>query len=159
MTVFDQLTDALSGSSWAYALIFAVVAGDAVLPLLPGETIVVTGGVLATSGDLNPPLVFLAAAAGAFVGDSACYWIGRKLGTRAAERFLRGERGKRTLDWAAERAGPARADADRGGPVRPRRADRGRADRRHHRVPAGGRTRWPTSSGSRSGARTTSGWA
>ena len=58
--MFDQLTDALSGSSWAYALIFAVVAGDAVLPLLPGETIVVTGGVLATSGDLNPALVFLA---------------------------------------------------------------------------------------------------
>lgn len=100
MTVFDQLTDALSASSWAYALIFAVVAGDAVLPLLPGETIVVTGGVLATSGDLNPVFVFLAAAVGAFTGDSACYWIGRKLGTRAAERFLRGERGKRTLDWA-----------------------------------------------------------
>ena len=58
--VFDQLTTALSASSWAYALIFAVVAGDAVLPLLPGETIVVTGGVLATSGDLNPLLVFLA---------------------------------------------------------------------------------------------------
>jgi membrane-associated protein len=102
VTVFDQLTDALSGSSWAYALIFAVVAGDAVLPLLPGETIVVTGGVLATSGDLNPLLVFLAAAVGAFAGDSACYWIGRKLGTRAAQRFLRGERGRRTLRWAQD---------------------------------------------------------
>ena len=97
--MFDQLTHALSGSSWAYALIFAVVAGDAVLPLLPGETIVVTGGVLATSGDLDPARRS-AAATGAFVGDSACDWIGRKLGTRAAERFLRGERGKRTLDWA-----------------------------------------------------------
>ncbi len=100
MTVFDQLADALSGSSWAYALIFAVVAGDAVLPLLPGETMVITGGVLATSGDLSLPLVFAAGAAGAFLGDSVCYWIGRKLGTRAAERFLRGERGKRSLDWA-----------------------------------------------------------
>jgi membrane-associated protein len=101
--VFDQLTSALSGSSWAYVLVFAVVAGDAVLPLLPGETILVTGGVLASSGDLNILLVFAAGAAGAFLGDSACYWIGRKLGTRAAERFLRGERGKRSLDWA-ERA-------------------------------------------------------
>ena len=100
MTVFDQLTDALSGSHWAYLLIFAVVAGDAVLPLLPGETRVVTGGVLATSGDLNLFLVFLAGAVGAFLGDSLCYWIGRKLGTRAAERFLRGERGKRALAWA-----------------------------------------------------------
>ena len=101
--MFDQLTDALSGSGWAYVLIFAVVAGDAVLPLLPGETMVITGGVLATSGDLNLPLVFAVGAAGAFLGDSVCYWIGRKLGTRAAERFLRGERGKRSLDWA-ERA-------------------------------------------------------
>jgi membrane protein DedA with SNARE-associated domain len=101
--VFDQLTDALSGSSWAYVLIFAVVAGDAVLPLLPGETILVTGGVLATSGDLNLLLVFLAGAAGAFLGDSVCYWIGRKLGTRAAEKFLRGDRGRRSLAWA-ERA-------------------------------------------------------
>jgi membrane-associated protein len=98
--VFDQITAALSGSSWAYVIVFAVVAGDAVLPLLPGETIVVTGGVLASSGDLNIFLVFLAGAAGAFLGDSACYWIGRKLGTRAAEKFLRGERGKRSLDWA-----------------------------------------------------------
>jgi membrane-associated protein len=101
--VFDQLTDALSGSSWAYVLIFVVVAGDAVLPLLPGETILVTGAVLASSGDLNLLLVFLAGAAGAFLGDSACYWIGRKLGTRAAEKFLRGERGRRSLEWA-ERA-------------------------------------------------------
>jgi membrane-associated protein len=101
--VFDQLTDALSGSAWAYLLILAVVAGDAVLPLLPGETMVITGGVLAANGDLNLPLVFLAGAGGAFLGDSVCYWVGRKLGTRAAERFLRGERGKRTLDWA-ERA-------------------------------------------------------
>jgi membrane protein DedA with SNARE-associated domain len=101
--VSDRLTTALSGSSWAYVLIFAVVAGDAVLPLLPGETIVVTGGVLATSGDLSPLLVFLAGAAGAFLGDSVCYWIGRKLGTRAAEKFLRGERGRRSLEWA-ERA-------------------------------------------------------
>jgi membrane protein DedA with SNARE-associated domain len=98
--VFDQLTDALSGSAWAYALIFAVVAGDAVLPLLPGETIVVTGGVLASTGDLNLLFVFVAAAAGAFVGDAACYWIGRHLGTRAVRKFLRGERGRRSIEWA-----------------------------------------------------------
>jgi membrane-associated protein len=98
--VFDQVTNALSGSAWAYVIVFAVVAGDAVLPLLPGETIVVTGGVLASSGDLNIFLVFAAGAVGAFLGDSVCYWVGRWLGTRAAEKFLRGERGKRTLDWA-----------------------------------------------------------
>lgn len=101
--MFDQLTEAISGSHWAYLIVLAVVAGDAVLPLLPGETIVVTGGVLSASGDLNVFLVFAAGALGAFLGDSICYWIGRRLGTRAAEKFLRGERGKRTLQWA-ERA-------------------------------------------------------
>jgi membrane-associated protein len=98
--VFEQLTDALSGSAWAYVLILAVAAGDAVFPILPGETMVVTGGVLASSGDLNLALVFLSGAVGAFLGDSACYWIGRHLGTRAAQRFLRGERGRRALQWA-----------------------------------------------------------
>jgi membrane-associated protein len=101
--VFDQLTQAISGSHWAYLIVLAVVAGDAVLPLLPGETIVVTGGVLSASGDLNVFLVFAAGAVGAFLGDSICYWVGRKLGTRAAEKFLRGDRGKRSLEWA-ERA-------------------------------------------------------
>jgi membrane-associated protein len=101
--VFNQLTTALSSSNWAYVVVLAVVAGDAVLPLLPGETIVVTGGVLSAGGELNAFLVFLAGAVGAFLGDSACYWIGRRLGTRAAEKFLRGERGKRSLAWA-ERA-------------------------------------------------------
>lgn len=98
--VFDQLTDALSESSWAYVLILAVVAGDAVLPLLPGETMVVTGGVLATTGDLNLVLVFVVGAVGAFLGDAACYWIGRHLGTRAVRKFLRGERGRRSIEWA-----------------------------------------------------------
>ena len=98
--MFDQLTDALSGSAWAYVLVLLVVAGDALLPLLPGETMVVTGGVLAASGDLSLPLVVLAGAAGAVAGDNACYWIGRKVGTRAARRLLSGERGRRSLEWA-----------------------------------------------------------
>jgi membrane-associated protein len=98
--MFDQLTDALSGSAWAYVLVFAVVAGDAVLPLLPGETMVVTGGVLSASGDLNVFLMFLAGAAGAFLGDSTCYWLGRRFGTRAVRWLLRGEKGKRSIEWA-----------------------------------------------------------
>ena len=100
--MFDQLTDALSGSAWAYVLVFAVVAGDALLPLLPGETMVVTGGVLSASGDLNVFLVFAAGATGAFLGDSASYWLGRKLGSRAAEKLLRGEKGKRSIEWARQ---------------------------------------------------------
>jgi membrane-associated protein len=94
------LIDAMTGSSWAYLLVFAVVAGDAVLPFLPGETIVVTGGVLAASGELNVVLIGVAGAVGAFAGDTLCYLLGRLFGSRAAERFLRGERGKKSLAWA-----------------------------------------------------------
>jgi membrane-associated protein len=94
------LIDAMTGSSWTYLLVFAVVAGDAVLPFLPGETIVVTGGVLAASGELNVALIAAAGAAGAFLGDTLCYLLGRHFGSRAARRFLRGERGKRSLAWA-----------------------------------------------------------
>jgi membrane-associated protein len=96
----NALIDALSASAWTYLLVFAVVAGDAVLPLLPGETIVIAAGLLASTGDLDVPLVAVAGAAGAFVGDSMTYWLGHRLGTRAAQRFLRGERGKRSLAWA-----------------------------------------------------------
>jgi membrane-associated protein len=96
----NGLIDAMSASPWTYLLVFGIVLGDAVLPFLPGETIVVTGGVLATSGDLNFVLVFAAGAVGAFAGDSVCYWIGRHLGTRAVRKFLRGERGRRSIEWA-----------------------------------------------------------
>jgi membrane-associated protein len=96
----NGLIDAMSGSPWTYLLVLAVVAGDAVLPILPGETIVVTGGVLAASGNLNVLLIWLAGAVGAFLGDSLTYWLGRRFGTAAARRLARGERGKRSLDWA-----------------------------------------------------------
>jgi membrane-associated protein len=98
--VFQQLVDAMAGNAWGYVLLALVVAGDALLPLLPGETMVVTGGVLASAGALNLPLVILVGALAAFAGDNASYWLGRRFGTRAAGRFLRGERGKRSLEWA-----------------------------------------------------------
>ncbi len=70
-----------SASGWAgrygYWAIMLVVAGDGVLPVLPGETAIITGAVLAAAGRLELPLVILFGAIGAVVGDSAAYWIGR----------------------------------------------------------------------------------
>jgi membrane-associated protein len=59
-----------------------------------------TAGVVAAQGDLSIGLVLAAAAIGAFAGDNLTYWIGRKWGHRAADRFLRGEKGRRSLAWA-----------------------------------------------------------
>jgi membrane-associated protein len=94
------LLDFISGSPWTYAVLFSAALLDAVLPVVPSETAVITAGVVAAQGDLSIGLVLLAAAVGAFMGDNAAYWIGRRWGHRAAERFVRGEKGKRALDWA-----------------------------------------------------------
>ncbi len=77
---FDQFTN------WAtdhgYFAILSIVAGDGVFPLFPGETVVITGGTLASTGSLNLIAVILAGAAGAVIGDSAAYWLGRAGGDR-----------------------------------------------------------------------------
>ena len=62
---------------YGYWAVLLVVAGDGVFPLLPGETAIVAAAVLAANGALSLPLVILAGAAGAVIGDSCAYWIGR----------------------------------------------------------------------------------
>ena len=98
--MFNELVDAMSSSAWTYLLVFAIAALDAVLPILPGETMVVAGGVLAATGDLHLVLVMAAGAAGAIVGDTASYALGRRFGPAAALVLARGERGKRSMAWA-----------------------------------------------------------
>lgn len=66
--MLDSLVDALSGSSWTCALVLAIAAGDAVLPVLPGETAVLTGAILARGGHLPILLIVLASIAGAMLG-------------------------------------------------------------------------------------------
>jgi membrane-associated protein len=98
--VFDQFTELISGSPWSYAIIFAFAYLDALIPVVPSETSVVTAGVLAGAGEMNLPLILVCAASGAVLGDNTAYGIGRRFGHRAATRIARGERGKRGLAWA-----------------------------------------------------------
>lgn len=108
--MFDFLTDALSGNGWAYAIVFGVVALDAVLPLMPGEAVTIAGGVLAANGELSVWLMIGASIVAVFVGDNASYGVGQALGRRAARRFLRSEDAVRRLDCARRqlrRHGPA----------------------------------------------------
>jgi membrane-associated protein len=62
---------------WSYVLVFAMVFGDAVFPVLPGETILNAGATLAAGGSLDLVLVMVAGALGAIIGDSTLYWIAR----------------------------------------------------------------------------------
>lgn len=60
-----------------YLAIFALVFGDAIIPILPGETTLNTAATLASQGELGLVPVIVAGAAGAIAGDSAVYWIAR----------------------------------------------------------------------------------
>lgn len=98
--MFDSLVDTLSGAWWAYLLIFGLCVFDVIFPVLPSETAVITGGIIAAQGDLMLPFVLVAAAAGALAGDNLAHWIGRN-GQRFARRWvLRGDKGQRAIDWA-----------------------------------------------------------
>jgi len=85
--------------SYVVAIVFP--AFDAILPVLPSETVVITLGV-ATAGSADPRIALLVAfaAAGAFLGDNLCYLLGRWFGPRIQRRFFRSEKGAKRLAWA-----------------------------------------------------------
>ncbi len=89
------------GSLLSYAVAVIIPALDAVLPVLPSETAIITLGV-ATAGSADPRIALLIAcsAAGAFLGDNLCYLLGRRFGPRIERRFFRSEKGARRRAWA-----------------------------------------------------------
>src|ERR1051325_111907 len=93
------LIDLLS-TPWSYAVILGSAALDAHVPVVPSETLAITGGVLAGLGELHLGTVIASAAVGAFVGDASAYLLGRAVGSPARDRLFRGRRAKRVLDWA-----------------------------------------------------------
>ena len=106
--IVDIAHEALS-SPWGYLALFAFAAVDAFLPIVPSESLVVTAGVFAASGEPELPLVILAAGAGALAGDHVSYAVGRTAGVRLVERGEEGSRRKAAFEWArvqlAERGG------------------------------------------------------
>ena len=97
--MLESFLDLVSSSNWTYGIIFLVAALDAFFPVVPAETMVVAGGVLAASGGLELVFLIPAAATGAIVGDHISYTIGRTVGERVVARVFRGKR-KKHLDWA-----------------------------------------------------------
>jgi membrane-associated protein len=77
-SLFDDVKGfADDAAAYGYWAVMLIVAGDGVFPVLPGETAIVAAAVLAADGALSLPLVILAGAAGAVIGDSTAFWIGR----------------------------------------------------------------------------------
>ena len=98
--MFQQLIDLVSGAWWTYPLLFGVAYFDAIIPLVPSETMVITAGVLASAGDMQLGLIIVFAAAGAFCGDNTAYLIGHRYGDRVERRFLSSEKARGRLRWA-----------------------------------------------------------
>jgi membrane protein DedA with SNARE-associated domain len=96
----NSLIDLLTGSNWAYLLLFGICLGDAVFPALPSETAAIVCGIQAARGQLSLSPVLALAAAGAFLGDTTSYCVGRWLGGPAQRRFFAGERARANLDRA-----------------------------------------------------------
>jgi membrane-associated protein len=98
--MFGQFTHLVADASgWAYAVLVVFALFDALLPVVPSEASVITAGVVAAGGNLSLPLVIVAAATGAFVGDNVAYLLGRRLGPAARRRWFRGEKAQRRLAW------------------------------------------------------------
>jgi membrane-associated protein len=99
--VFNHFTGLVSDASgWAYGIVFLLAFLDAIVPVVPSETAVITAGVVAGAGDLSLAMIVPSAAAGAFLGDNTAYWIGRRFGTRVVDRFFSGEKSRRRIEWA-----------------------------------------------------------
>ena len=83
------------------------VAAYRLVPAVPSEASVITAGVVAAAGGLYLPLIIVAADCGAFLGDNIAYLVGRRFGTRATKRFLRGGKAQKTLDRAERQLTPS----------------------------------------------------
>lgn len=96
----DAWLQALAHSPWALPAMAALVVGDALLVVIPGEVAVTTLGALAVA-EGAPPLgaVMVVAALAALTGDLGCYLIGRTVGLERW-RWMRTPRVATAFGWA-----------------------------------------------------------
>ncbi len=83
-------------------ILFVIVfceTGLVVTPFLPGDSLLFTAGALASLGSLPLGVLLAVLSAAAILGDTANYWIGKKVGPRAFDgsiRFLKQEHLRKT---------------------------------------------------------------
>ncbi len=103
--VFGELESWLKGfadSAWLPLVIFVIALLDSIVPVVPGETMVIIGGVAAGTDDQNLAVVIAAGAAGAFLGDNIAYLLGRRASGFLRRTLFRGDKGRQRLAWAEE---------------------------------------------------------
>jgi membrane-associated protein len=95
-----HFTEELMQSWWIYLALWGFAALDGFFPAIPSETLVVTAGVFAATGEPNLYGVVVAAAVGAFVGDHVSYALGRGAGGRLLDRLKPGTKRHAMSLWA-----------------------------------------------------------
>jgi membrane-associated protein len=98
--VLDFLLEAVTDSPSTYLVLCGVIVVDDFVPFAPGDTAMITAGILAANGGLSIYLVILAGATGGILGDNIFYALGRRFGPRLADRVVRGGRGRELYHWA-----------------------------------------------------------
>lgn len=101
--------ESISSSPWFYVAIFTVAYLDSILPIVPGETTVILGGIAAGQGDLAILVVIACGAVGAFAGDSTAYVIGRRASGPLQRTLLSSDK------WVGRLAAASRQLKKRGG--------------------------------------------
>ncbi|MFC4014572.1 DedA family protein [Nonomuraea purpurea] len=98
--LLDLVRDLIT-SPWIYVILFTVTALDAVLPLVPSESVVILVGAYAAGGEPNLVVAIVAIALGALGGDYVSYWIGRTMGARLYHRMKPGTRRRAAMERVA----------------------------------------------------------
>jgi membrane-associated protein len=97
--MFDFLLDSISDSPGTYLALVGIIFVDDFVPFAPGDTAMITAGILAANGGLTLVLVIAAGAAGGILGDNFFYFLGRRFGPGIAGRLLRSDRAKNGYRW------------------------------------------------------------
>jgi len=95
-----ELVEGAMGSPWVYLALCAFAAIDAFFPAVPSESLVITAGVFAATGEPNVFAVIGVAALGAFAGDHVSYLAGHTAGARLIRRARPGSRKAAAFDRA-----------------------------------------------------------
>jgi membrane protein DedA with SNARE-associated domain len=86
--VFEHLPDLVA--NYGYIAVFLVIFLESAGIPLPGETMLITGAIIAGAGKgLNIYVVIAVAAAAAILGDNMGYWVGRRWGLSLLLRYGR----------------------------------------------------------------------
>ena len=75
--MFDFLLDSISDSPATYLALAGIIFVDDFVPFAPGDTAMITAGILAANGELMLVLVIAAGAVGGILGDNLFYFLGR----------------------------------------------------------------------------------